>query len=88
MGRRLLTALAHRVSLWTVESVWLGRGAGRSQSRLSVLDAGPAGYWRLAPDGADTSVSVTVSDFDDIIRRFSALLPMPGAMPEVGPIDL
>lgn len=84
---RLLTALSHRVSLWTVESVWLGRGAGRSQSRLSVLDAGPAGYWRLAPDGDDTRVSVTVSDFDDIIRRFSALLPMSGSPPGNGSVE-
>ncbi|MEA2000573.1 MAG: ESX secretion-associated protein EspG [Actinomycetota bacterium] len=83
---RLLTALTHRISLWTVESVWLGRGAGRSQSRLSVLDAGPAGYWRFAPDGDGTRVSITVSDFDDIIRRFSALLPTPGPPPGIGSI--
>jgi len=81
---RLLTALAHRRSLWTVESVWLGRGAGRRESRLSVLDAGPAGYWRMAGGEDGQPVTVTVSDFDDLIRRFSALLPMPGTPPAPG----
>lgn len=76
---RLLTALTQRRSLWTVESVWLGRGAGRSESRLSVLDAGPAGYWRLAGGEDGRKIMVTVSDFDDLLRRFSALLPMSGA---------
>jgi hypothetical protein len=72
---RLLIALAHRRSMWTIEAVWLGRGARRSESRLSVLDAGPAGYWRLAGDGDDGTIAITVSNFDDLLRRFSALLP-------------
>lgn len=76
---RLLIALAHRRTMWTVESVWLGRTTGRSEARLAVLDAGPAGYWRLHKQG-DGRVTVTASDFDDIMRRFSALLPPANAV--------
>lgn len=72
---RVLTALAHRRSLWTVESVWLGTPAGRSESRLSVLDSGLAGYWRLAGDEDGHRVMVTSTGFDDVMRRFAALLP-------------
>ena len=70
---RLLTALIERRSLWTVESVWVGGGRGRSAARLSVLDAGAAGYWRLS--GPGNIVRVDVTNFDDIMHRFSALLP-------------
>ncbi len=73
---RFMTALTLRRSLWTVESVWLGRDAPRTESRLSVLDSGCAGYWRLAADD-DGAISVTTSSFEDVMRRFSALLPTP-----------
>jgi hypothetical protein len=71
---RLLIALAHRRSLWTVESVWLG-ARKRNEARLSVLDAGPAGYWRLSGTGSGDSVNVEVSSFDEIMHRFADLLP-------------
>lgn len=76
---RLLIALAHRKAMWAVESVWLGRATGRSEARLAVLDAGPAGYWRLTKSD-DGRVTVSASDFDDIMRRFSALLPPSSAI--------
>lgn len=77
---RLMTALALHRSVWTVESVWLGRTAARHESRLSVLDAGFAGYWRLAATD-DGYVTVATTNFDDLMRRFAALLPTSSAPP-------
>jgi len=71
----LLTALAHRQSLWTVESVWLGTGQRRSGARLSVFDAGPAGCWRLSETSWGSHIRVDVTDFDPIMRAFADLLP-------------
>lgn len=85
---RLLIALAHRRALWTVESVWLGTRRRRSGARLSVLDAGPAGHWRLSGSSSGDSINLVVSGFDDIMRRFSDLLP--GGPPAKGteqPLD-
>lgn len=82
---RILIALTHRRSMWTVESVWLGTGNGRSQTRLSVLDAGPAGYWLINDDGHGDRVQVAVSDFEDLMRRFAALLP---STPPAGSIEI
>ncbi len=70
---RILIALTHRRSLWTVESVWLGARHRRRGSRLSVLDAGSAGYWCL--EGDRHQVELTVTDFDSLLRRFATLLP-------------
>jgi len=72
---RLLTALAHRQSLWTVESVWLGTGQRRSGALLSVLDAGPAGCWRLSETSLGSHIRIEVTGFDDIMRAFTDLLP-------------
>jgi hypothetical protein len=72
---RLLIALAHRRCIWTATSVWLGGKPGRSESRLSVLDAGPAGYWLLTGGDEGQTVVVSITDFDDLMRRFAALLP-------------
>jgi hypothetical protein len=71
---RLLIALSHRRSLWTVESVWLG-GRPRTESSLCVLDAGPGGYWELSTEPAGKDVTVSVSSFDELLARFAALLP-------------
>lgn len=73
---RLMTALAMRRSIWTVESVWLGRGARRRESRLSVLDAGYAGYWELA--ASEGRVAISTIDFDEILHRLADLLPAVG----------
>ena len=72
---RLLIALAHQRALWTVESVWLGTRRQRRDARLSVLDAGPAGHWRLSGSSSDDSINLAVSCFDEIMRLFSNLLP-------------
>lgn len=72
---RLLIALANRRSMWTVEAVWLGTKAAADIASLSVLDAGPAGYWRLESGSEHAEITVAISDFDDLLRRFSALLP-------------
>lgn len=74
-AKRIVGALTQRHSLWTMESVWLGPKSGRNQSRLSVLDAGQAGYWRLVADDNQHRVNVAVTDFDEVMRRFAALLP-------------
>lgn len=74
-AKRILGALTRRRSLWTMESVWLGSNTRRNQSRLSVLDAGQAGYWRLVGDDDQHRVMVTVTDFDEVMRRFAELLP-------------
>ena len=71
---RLMTAVAMRRSLWTVGSVWLGRADARNESSLSVLDAGFAGYWRLSAT-PDNQVTVSTSDFDDLLGRIDGLLP-------------
>jgi hypothetical protein len=76
---RLLTALSHRRSLWTVESVWLGPRQGRNEARLSVLDAGPAGFWRLSETSSGDHLRIETSDLDDIIRCFTELLPDPSS---------
>jgi hypothetical protein len=72
---RLLSALALRRSIWTVESVWLSTGRRRSEARLSILDAGSAGYWRLSEANSDGRIRAEVSSFDDIMHRFVDLLP-------------
>jgi hypothetical protein len=77
---RFANALTLRRSLFTVESVWLGRGSTRAECQLSVLDAGLAGYWRLAPT-EDGLIVVSTSSFDDLMRRFAALLPRVGPTP-------
>lgn len=71
---RLLIALSHRRSLWTVESIWLGNG-GRGQARLAVLDAGPAGCWKLTENEQDHRVWMEVADFDAIMQDLARLLP-------------
>lgn len=72
---RLLTALAHRQSLWTAKSVWLGIGPRRSQAGLTVLDAGRAGCWVLSEMTPGSDLRIDVSNFDEIMHRFTDLLP-------------
>ena len=76
-AQRFLHAMALRRSLWTVESVWLGRGSTRDECRLSVLDAGSGGYWRFG-SSEDGIVVVSTTSFDDLMRRLAALLPRLG----------
>jgi hypothetical protein len=71
---RLLIALSHRRTVWTVESIWLGNG-GRGQARLAVLDAGPAGCWKLTENKQGNRGRLEVVDFDAIMRDLGRLLP-------------
>jgi hypothetical protein len=70
---RILATLIMRRSLWAIESIWLGDHRRREEARLSVLDGGFAGYWRL--NRRDGHLTVTPTDFEDLMRRFAALLP-------------
>lgn len=70
---RMLATLIMRRSLWAIESIWLGDRRRREEARLSVLDGSFAGYWRLSH--RDGYVTVTPTDFEDLMRRFASLLP-------------
>jgi hypothetical protein len=70
---RFLAALVMRRSMWVVESIWLGDRRRRTEARLSVLDGGFTGYWRLSHE--DGRVRVAPNRFEDMMRRFAALLP-------------
>ncbi len=72
---RVSTALVHRRAMWTVESVWLRRDDGKTQSSLRVLDAGGAGYWRLTAGKTSDTVSLSVTGFDELLGFLFALLP-------------
>jgi hypothetical protein len=72
---RFLAALIMRRSMWAVESVWLGDRRHRREARLSVLDGGFTGYWRLSQ--VDDEVQVTPCGFEDLLARVAALLPQP-----------
>lgn len=72
---RLLIALEHRRRAWRVQTVWTGRSNGRRTAELTVLDAGPAGYWRMS--GTPPALTLTVSDYDDLVLAFRDLLPDP-----------
>lgn len=70
---RVLATLIMRRSVWAVESIWIGDRRHREEARLTVLDGGFAGYWRL--NHHNGYVIVAPTDFDDLMRRFAALLP-------------
>ncbi len=70
---RFLATLIMRRSMWAVESIWLGDRRRRVEARLSVLDGGFAGYWRLSHNNG--RVTVAPNNFDDLMRRLAALLP-------------
>lgn len=74
---RLLIALEHRRRMWRVQAVWISRPHGRRVSELTVLDAGPAGYWEIT--GSPSRLTLTVSSYDDVILAFRHLLPDPEA---------
>lgn len=69
----LLIALAHRRALWTIEVIWFD-GATRRVERMTVLDAGAAGYWTVGENPGRDTVTLCVRDFDHVLRRCSALL--------------
>jgi hypothetical protein len=71
---RILIALAHRRALWTIEAIWLD-GPNRQDNRMTVLDAGAAGYWTVSEDSAHGTVVLAASDFDHLLHRCCELLP-------------
>ena len=70
----LLIALAHRRALWSIEAVWLD-GRYRHAERMTVLDAGSAGYWMVREDTGRATVMLGVCSFDRLLQRYGALLP-------------
>lgn len=70
---RFVATLIMRRSMWAVESIWLGDRRRRVEARLSVLDGGFAGHWRLSH--SSSRVTITPSNFDDLMRLLAALLP-------------
>ena len=70
----LLIALAHRRALWTIEAIWLA-GRTKRAEQMTVLDAGSVGYWTVKESSCRDTVTLRVSDFDQVLRRCSALLP-------------
>lgn len=71
----LLIALAHRRARWTIETIWLD-GRGRRAGQMAFLDAGSAGYWTVAENAARGTITLSVSDFDHLLRRCNTLLPI------------
>ncbi len=72
---RLLIALEHRRRVWRVQAVWVSRASGRRVAELTVLDAGPAGYWEIT--GSPSRLTLTVTSYDDIILALRHFLPDP-----------
>lgn len=70
----ILIALAHRRALWTVEAIWLHR-SDRQADRVTVLDAGTAGYWTVDEDSAGGKVTLAATDFDHLFHRCCRMLP-------------
>lgn len=70
----LLIVLAHRRALWTIEAIWLD-GRTRRAGQMTFLDAGSAGYWTVAENADRGTITLSVSDFDHLLRRCNALLP-------------
>ncbi len=74
---RLLIALEHRRRVWRVQAVWVCPSSGRRVAELTVLDAGPAGYWEIT--GSPSRLTLTVTSYDDIILALRHFLPDPEA---------
>jgi|GEM_PF-6085763 len=71
---RILIALHHQRATWTVSSVWSDGASGHEVHEVTVLDAGPAGYWRLtSPDSGD--VTYTVTSLRETVRLLRRCVP-------------
>ena len=71
---RILIAHQHRRAQWTVSSVWIGQAGGHEVHEATVLDAGHAGYWRIASAEPGT-VTYTVASLHEIMRVLRRCLP-------------
>ena len=70
---RLAIAHHHRQRTWRIASLWVGPDRSAHDHELTVLDAGPAGYWSIRP-GAEGLPTVTLevmtfSEVVDILRH-------------------
>jgi hypothetical protein len=72
---RVCEALAKKRAVWTVDSVWLGLNTRRPQPPLQVLDAGPAGYWRLRQRQSPELLSMQVIGFETVLDLLFSMLP-------------
>jgi hypothetical protein len=71
---RILIANQHRRAQWTVSSVWVEQNGGHEVHEATVLDAGPAGYWRISRDEPGTS-TYTVASMHETMRLLRRCLP-------------
>lgn len=71
---RILIAHQHMRARWTVSSVSTRSTGGASVCETTVLDAGPAGYWRLTPAG-DDGTTYTVISLLETMRLLRTCLP-------------
>ncbi len=67
---------ARRRVLWTVSSVWCSEAGDHEVRELTVLDTGPAGYWRIEPphdlDGSSTYARMS---HEETLGRLARLVP-------------
>jgi hypothetical protein len=71
---RILIANQHHRARWTVSSVWVEASGRHEVHEATVLDAGPAGYWRISRDGPGT-VTYTVASVHETLRLLRRCLP-------------
>lgn len=71
---RILIANQHRRAQWTVSSVWTERAGGHEVHEATVLDAGPAGYWRIVTVEPGT-VTYSVASVLETMRLLRRCLP-------------
>ncbi|MDJ0960625.1 MAG: ESX secretion-associated protein EspG [Acidimicrobiia bacterium] len=69
-AERLTVIHCQRRSRWRISSLWIGDDGTAGDTEVIVLDAGPAGYWQILPDGDD------VGQITFATRRFVDLLEM------------
>lgn len=72
---RLLIAHEHRRMQWTVSSVWTDPAGGHGVHDVTVLDAGPAGYWHVRRGHGDESLKFTVGSLTTVMRSLRACVP-------------
>jgi hypothetical protein len=73
---RLAIAHHHRRRTWRVASLWAGPDRSAHDHELTVLDAGPAGYWVIRPgDEGPSAVTLQVATFAEIIDALRHTIP-------------
>jgi hypothetical protein len=72
---RLLIALEHRRSTWSVSSVWTDPDGTHGMYETSALDAGPAGYWHVRRCEQDGTATYTVGSLASMMRALRRCVP-------------